>query len=424
MKYYIKLLVKSIGIVIACATLGLLLLVGSFDIPTERIEKNVISSVETFQKEGTYPHLNIIGDSQLDNWTDAIIILNAVWSNDSNILDRSIAVYRPSIKGKISEETLIIYYGDRESISEEDVGVTSYARYWHGYLVFVKPLLSFFTFAQIRIINGVFVFILALILLGVMYLKKMGRYIIPYIIALLLIDPFAISQSLQFTTIYYIYTIASIIYLLKKKWFNESMERLVVFFVLIGCITSYLDFLTYPLATFGVPVTLYLCSSKIPLKEAAKNSLIFLIAWGIGYIGMWGGKWILGSILGNQNIIKDALGKILEHSSMSDAKGKEFSVFKMLKLQFEHLKNPALGIAMIYILITVISFLRYYPKKKICNLIWMVYLSICFLPIIWFIGASHHSYIHHWFTYRELITTVFSGMCLFARYSARTVDID
>lgn len=415
MKYYALLFVKAIVAVAISVVLGIILLICVFAIPTDRIEENVISSVSIFEKEGTYPKLNIIANSQLDNWTDAIILLNAAYTNDSSIVDRAVMVYRPDIADENPAEDIVTYYSD----DNEEYTVTSYARYWHGYLIFVKPLLMLFTYSQIRIINVVLVFGLGIMLLMTMHAKKLGKYIIPYTIALLLIDPFAISQSIQFTTVYYIYTFSSILFLLKKEWLSESQERMVLFFTIIGCMTSYFDFLTYPLATFGVPATLYLCVSSQELKRVAKNLVTLLAGWGIGYIGMWAGKWIIGTLLGSTNIIMNAINAIFTRSSMVDAAGDSFSIFEIIKLQLHHLISPAFLLAVIYAVINIIYFLRHNPKAKIRNHIWVLHLILCCLPFVWFIGASNHSYIHHWFTYRELVITAFSGLCMFARYAAK-----
>lgn len=416
MKFISKLLGKSILLVISCTIVGLLLLIAVFAIPTDWMEEHVSSSAAIFEEEGAYPESNILGaHSTLDNWTDAIMLLEASHCNDTGLLDRAIHVYRPTIEGENPAQVLVSYYADGA-----EAQIISYPRYWHGYLVFIKPLLSVFSYGQIRMLNAVFVAVLAMLFIAVLYYKKMARYIIPYVIALLLIDPFAISQSIQFTTIYTIYTIASIVLVLKQDWLEESIERLALFFVIVGCATSYFDFLTYPLVTFGVPAILYLCFTKRPLKETAKTLLLVLVSWFIGYAGMWAGKWILGTLLGNENIIMDALSTIFLRSSTLDVSGQSFSLFRVLKAQLYHFITPAFGLAAIYVIITGIYFLKHSPKKKISDLTWMLYIGISLLPILWFIGASNHSYVHHWFTYRECIISAFSVMCLFARYATKT----
>ena len=71
--------------------------------------------------------------------------------------------------------------------------------------------------------------------------------------------------------------------------FQSRFEKdgVVLFFLGTGMVTSYVDFLTYPLITFGLPCVLWLMLEK----DRQKNALLLLVqlalAWGIGYAGMW-----------------------------------------------------------------------------------------------------------------------------------------
>lgn len=73
-------------------------------------------------------------------------------------------------------------------------------------------------------------------------------------------------------------------------------------FLIIGMLTSFFDFLTYPLFTLGMPLILISVlgtfSSVQKLCDIVKNSIF----WGIGYGGMWCGKWMVGSILTGDNL--------------------------------------------------------------------------------------------------------------------------
>ena len=414
MNVYLKLLLKSALVVIIAAVLGLMLLVGVFLLPTDKIEQNLISSIETFESEGSYPTLSIISDSRLDNFTDGIMLITSTYTNDENVLNRAVSVYKPGEEHQDSVEVMTAYYKNNE-----DIGEISYGRYWHGYLIFTKPLLSVFTYSEMRLINTFIVAILATVLIMVMYSKKLGRYIIPYLIAFLLIDPFAVSQSIQYFIVYCIYTVASIILLLKKDWFDQSVERIALFFVLVGCCTSFFDLLTYPVAAFGIPIIFYICATERMSKETVKTVIICLIAWFIGYGGMWAGKWILGSLFGSENIILDAVNSIFGYTSMSNTGEANVGVIALITRQLSYMMTPPMIIAVAYIAVTGVMFLIRCPKSKLADKSWIAYIAICLLPIIWFLVASRHSYIHSWFTYRELIITMFAGLCMFARLSAK-----
>ncbi len=117
MKKFCAILGKELLIVLACIVAGFVALLLVFSIPTERIEKNVSASAPIFQEEGTYPRINVIGiSSQLDNFTDALMLLHASYVEDeTSILDRVINVYSPKIEEKDPTEILVSFYTDKDS---------------------------------------------------------------------------------------------------------------------------------------------------------------------------------------------------------------------------------------------------------------------------------------------------------------------
>lgn len=267
MKTYVKLFGKSALLVAACVVVGFALLLAAFALPTEPMAENAIASAGVFEEEGTYPTVNFLGvDTMLDNFTDSIMLIQAAYREDASLIDRTINVYRPFGHGVSPVENFASYL---ETGGTHESGST-YGRYWHGYLVTLKPLLSAFTYGQIRTINAFWVAALALATAFLMHARKLGRYILPFVITLLLIDPFAISMSLFYTSVYTVAMLTSIAFLLKRDWLCERKERLALLFVLAGCATSYLDLMTYPLLAYGILATLCLCSAEGGWKQGLK----------------------------------------------------------------------------------------------------------------------------------------------------------
>lgn len=417
MKAYLKIYGKAILLTALCALLGLLPLLAVFALPTEPIEANVSASADVFAREGSYPRVNALGaNTKLDNFTDALMLMNAAYEKEgASLLARAIDVYRPNIAGHHPTQVLVSNYGEGEAVRD----VASYGRYWHGYLVTLKPLLSFLDYEQIRVLNAVVVAVLALGVLALMYRRNLRAYMLPYAIALLLIDPVAIAHSLQFMNIYCIYSLAAIVFLWKREWLCASQARLLLFFTGVGCATSFLDLLSYPLLTFAMPATLWLCGQDGTWKTALKGLFATLIAWGVGYVGMWAGKWILGSLLGGENIIQDAIASIQLRSSASDLMGARASVVMLFKRQLACLKSPALALAALYLVVTGVLAAKNRGREKFSVLGWLPYIALCALPVVWYLGAFNHSYVHAFFTYRELFIPAFCGMCLFARYATK-----
>lgn len=224
--------------------------------------------------------------------------------------------------------------------------------------------------------------------------------------------PLATAWSLQFSVVFYIFSIGSIILVLKnEKWLGT--EKYNFYFLFLGIATSFFDFLTYPLVTFGIPVIFYFSMNKCDnVKKSITQLICFLFHWGTGYVGMWAGKWIVASIVLRRNVLLDSFGAIQNRSSLHDASGMTFSILDVLNLNIEaFLKNPIIILAIIFLVMQLILAYKYGLKENYYSSI-IIFVSIAILPFIWYIGASNHSFIHFWFTYKELIITAFSIFCL------------
>ncbi len=401
----------------ACIFIGFILILAVYAIPTAQIESNVQSSADTIVKEGAYPcWRNIFGNNFLDKYSDTMMLLVASYSSDENLLERSMLAKRAYIEEKNPVDALKAKYMDNEPVTYKP-----YSRYWHGYLVYLKPLLCAFTYSQILFINGCLVTLIAVWLVVLMYRKNMRRYIIPYLFALSLINPISIGQTMQYSTIYYIYSIATILFLLNKERFLASKEKFLLYFVIIGCMTSYLDLLSYPFVTFGIPITFYVCVSKENYKKVFNVVVLALVAWGVGYVGMWIGKWILGTLLSSQNVLSDALQQVQFRSSMYATPHREVidTTFSMVDVIYKNLytfiitKWWLIALFGVYMLLLITKI----ERKGLKDYLWVVLIFICILPIIWYMGASNHSYMHAWLTFRELMISAFAVMCLLSRYS-------
>lgn len=417
---------KAILLVVVSAIIGFLLLALVFMLPMNRIEHNVKASAEIFEQEGTWPKLKRLGiTGTVDNFTDALMLLSAGYTQQTDVLDRVIKIYRPGLGDEDPTEVIVAWAEEQEQLAP-----ISYERYWHGYLLILKPLLIFFTYGQIRILNAVMVAFSTVVLCALLYRKRQGRYIIPYLLAFLLINPCILVRSMQFVTVYYLYVIASIVLLAKLEWLDAEPRRLLWFFVLTGCATSYFDLLTYPLVTFGVPATFYLCATYRSWRRTANTLFVCLVGWLLGYGGMWSGKWILGTLISGENIISNVRGSISYRSSMTDEAGQAFSRIGILTRQFSQVLGPALILVLIYFLVVAFFCIRKRQGGQRQEPFWVLFLMIAILPILWLFALSNHSYVHYWFTYRELLIAALALLCLPTYYlsgklpaGAQTIDV-
>lgn len=373
-------------------------------LPEKAMKQHITESVKVMEQEQDY-HEVIPGmiSSRLDNFTDSIMLVSSAHKAETGLIDRTMNGYRVLYEGKTPSETLAAY-----GTGEEGYSVSPYSRYWHGYQIILKPLLLFFNYQEIRYLNMCLQFLLIIGIVIEMVKKKMGIYIFSYMVMLFSLMPFSIGLSLQFSSVFYITNIAVYILL---KWFEIIKEKknFFLFFLIVGMLTSFMDLLTYPLVTLGIPLVFYfLLMEKKTLLYNVIKTVKYSIIWAIGYIGMWSGKWIIGSILLRKNIITDAIDALLNRTSSetADASFTHWSVIeKNTGAMFSTpVKLLFLGTLLILLVVLICKTIRD-RKNYFAN--WH-YLLIACMPIAWYMVAANHSYMHFWFTYRELSILIFA----------------
>ncbi len=75
------------------AILGMTLLYVAFSLPLPSIEKNVRLSATTIRNEGTYPKVTKYATSQLDNFTDSIMMLETTDISEVSRIEKTVFVY-------------------------------------------------------------------------------------------------------------------------------------------------------------------------------------------------------------------------------------------------------------------------------------------------------------------------------------------
>lgn len=375
---------------------GFLLMVMTYSLPNDNVNEMVTGN------EIVFPPQNILYKdytTSLDLYTEKVILSELSFYNQNlSLTQNAMSVY-----GTSGNEAYDQYVSGDESC------VDGYARYWHGNLVPLKILFLFFDYYTIKILEYFFEFILLIAVIKACIENNLKNYIVPFLLGLFFIHPEVIGLSFQFSTVYDIMLIAIFIQI-KFKDILFKKERLLYYFLIVGMATSFFDLLTYPLLSFGGPMIFYLLleRDKKSLKDNLKSILMFGFIWAIGFFGMWFSKWVIASLVLNQNIIVDGIINTLIRTSST-----EFTrIDAVLSNMFIYKKK---SYAIIMILISA-----YYIKRIIAarrNITYddlkrvLPYAAIAALPFIWYFLLSNHSYIHFWFTYRELFIFFFALMC-------------
>lgn len=384
-------------IFIIIVLLGFLLMCVTYSLPNENVHDHIMKDVEVFKE--LHPSI-IPNDSTtlLDVFTDSIIITELLDKTeyDSNSKN-AMAVYGASPS-------------DFNSFIEGNKDVTfQYPRYWHGNLVVYHTFFNFIDYDGIKILQLFCELILIIGILKMMIDNNLKCYTIPFIISLFFIHPEVIGLSMQYAPIFFIMLI-SVFILLKFKDKLLENNNLIYYFLIIGMATSFFDLLTYPLITLGTPLIFYLLleNNKKSLKENMMKLLLFVGIWFFGYIGMWVSKWIISSIVLNQDIISNGL-EVISVRSSTEGVSRFDALFKNISIyNYPYYIGIMILIGIYYIarLIKIKETITINKLKKI-----IPFLLIGITPFLWYLFASNHSYIHYWMTYRILFVFFFAIMC-------------
>ena len=413
-KYFFRLLVHVLIAILA----GAILLSAVCGIPSGAMDRNLAESADVFAEEGIYPSLFFWCTSQLDSTTDSLILLISACDSDESPVVQAMSGTRNTLSTvEAASDELAAHYGDGIPFDGEE----PYYQYWHGYQLIIRLLLSVLNYSGIRILNGILQTGLLLLICLLLHKNSMGHFILPYLIAVLMLMPLALAMSLQFSSCYYILTLGSLAVL----WKADSLDRIDgILFLYIGIATAYFDFLTYPAATLGIPAVFYFCLRRsTDIRNTFCRGVKICFSWAMGYGLMWSGKWLIGSLILRTNILAVASGKLTERSS-ADA-GLIGNIRAALSANLRSfLHTPVTIVLLLFGLFLLVLFLKNYHKKKMtfrtAAEIVFPFVVLALIPIAWYLVTAQHAVIHHWFTNKALAVSVFSCLAALTKATEKT----
>lgn len=380
---YFLIILKFILVLLTLDVIYVVLLTASYSIPDASIKQAVNIGQQVIDQEGFGPEVFFGGSwaCRLDNFTDIIMLQTA-------------------IKG--DQNPLIAAINDN-----------GYARYWHGYQVFLRPLCLLGSYINIRYIN-MFVFFTILSVVLILLKEQFGWKIsLLLLITLLSTYSFIVPMSLQFSGVYYVFLLSIIGIILYYKKNRNIPAHLYIVFLVIGSITNFIDLLTFPLLTLGMPL-IVLCITILE-KKLNKSILPVIIqsslSWGIGYGVTWISKWVIATIILKTNIISDAIenAKFRSFGDMGETPLNRLNMLISNIRNYMPSQSLKVGLYVIIVLIMVWLIFMIFAHKKF-NDIKMAFplIIVIMMPFAWFLVMANHSQVHHWFTYRIQMITMFA----------------
>lgn len=385
-------------------------------IPSDAIRNNVVRSAAYIDREGIF--FKILGFPlfQIDNMTDCMMLNIAVHADSRHPVETAMLnSYGYEEHGSHGYTSMA---KDTETMAREGNGsmpdVMMYGRYWHGYQVFLRPLLLVFDYRQIRIVNYVLLFSLAAVLAAMLRRRAGTAVALVFILSLLAVSFPIVPLAMQFSTCFYVAFAASIIVLVRPQTVDGSKRSDTMFFT-VGAVTAYLDFLTTPQITLGLPLVCAFMTGNVRGRRCM-YVVRTGVMWLLGYSLLWASKWGLAFLLTDSgaDVLGTAVGSFLLRTSDDVYFGGEkmpISSFFEIILS----KLPAVAVCALWafaaLLVAAVG-LWLWRCRRSMNRYGYLLLIAAMVPV-WYMLLRNHSLQHIFFTWRAMFVTIFTVM-LFA----------
>lgn len=391
------------------------LLLGACALPAQPVLEHVYDSAQTIQQEGLYPEYFGFKLFQMDNYTDTIMLFEAAAMGEQDPLTAMMTATAYNVDnfetmaGDLAvycERTIPLATGAQKAVQ---LVPFSYARYWHGYLIWLRPLLLITDITGVRVVQYL---VLAVLFAAVAVLlrRRCGlRAAVWFAVSQLLVTAFWAPHQVQFFTCFAVAYAGCVWVLAKPRRSDDVCLALLV----LGVVTSFCDLLVTPVLTLGLPLVCWLLEPQQRLRAGTRQCGIVVggsLTWGVGYLLCWASKWVLAGLVTGQNVIADALHQVGVRTAADSWHGMELTWRNILHFVYttlagKHLFWP-LVLAVVLLLALFAASIR--DRQQLAR---ALPLGLCALMTpAWFIVLRTHSIQHGWFTWRALGLTVFAGL--------------
>ncbi len=393
------------------SALGAFLLIVVCGLPTETAKAHIYASLPSIENGFSGELLPGYPGTFLGNFTDCLMLENCVYRSQGHSLgEQALCMYRGESgtgAGWATGYSLIDYLEGVPQGREVE-----YARYWHGYLILLKPLLLLTSFDALRLMMAASQLILA----GWIILScgRRGDAFLgsAFLLTLPFLYFFSLYLSLSLSICFYVLGVS----LLVQLGHNERlMERggYGAFFAAVGMATAYFDLLTYPLVTLGIPLCVYLYLNHREWRKGLRGLVFCSAEWSVGYLGFWAMKWVIVDLCFGMGTIGDGVATLMERTRTAAGQTPAAGFGEVLGLNAgAYLNWPffllAAGICL-WLALRVWKSRREADRASLSGALPLFVAAL--YPFAWFFLTQNHSGEHYMFTYKILSVTVFAGIC-------------
>ncbi len=409
-----KLIGRLCGYLVMSIAAGFVFLVLAYALPDEPIRSNIAASMSMFETDKAYPQwANGLTATNLDLWTDAVIMQEAAAEGSLSAVRKALLVpwFDYDAEVVLPHQTLRMYTEGMTDMT----GYLSYnARYWHGYLIFLRPLFTLFSAAHIRVLNFALQGALFMQVYSLIERKAGKIFVLPFLVSWFIVNPVSSALSFQYSSMAYI-TLAALIVMMKRseKTTGSLTEKggLIDLFFFVGIATAYFDYLTYPLVGLGIPLCYAAVMRKKDGASVLKTVILLCFTWLAGYALMWMAKWVLATVMTGSDIITDGFRHVLFRLNSTEEAGTGMG-FDALRM---NLRLYAYKAFLVFMLAVMLYYIRLMVKNGCCihpgeNSV--PFLCIALMPFFWVMIVRNHSIVHAYMVHRVFAVTLCGLLCM------------
>ncbi len=411
-----KLLILHMSVFGGLLTLLWLMLVCAAAIPNHALKDNMERSAGSYREKEAFSFENgRRWNGIADNYADTIL-LNVSWNmgqRDSPVLGSLDTWY---YDGEEMGENVGLYLSVAHRNVEPNV---DYSRYWHGTAVFLRLLHMFTDVESIKVLG--FAVILALSCFTGFLLTRYGH---PELTAAMFLSMGAVQiwnvrLSLEYEPTFVICFLLCPVYLWTER---NRPEYLTCLTVAGGVMAAFFDFLTTETVVLLFPLILVVAVRGAEgrlggFRDNIRLLVLCVLCWLWGYGGTFLVKWTAASAVTGENKFLAAFSSVGERvaGNLQGAAGEGFvaGIPMAVAANFTVLfggdirvdpARTAAGLAAVCACLGSALYLFYKNKGNTVALKLLGVLGS--LVILRYIVLSNHSYLHEFFTYRALMSTV------------------
>lgn len=288
--------------------------------------------------------------------------------------------------------------------------VNGYARYWHGYLIVLRPLAVIFEYDEIRFFLGTIIMLLFALVTAKIH-ERLGVCVAVTHAAALALTFFTLSTlCLQYVCCYIILFAGELLFL--KKYHVKDMGYGFLLIFMLGMVTNYFDFLTYPIITLGGVLLLMIYTHYLEDTDTSFRKGMYILikgtlCWGLGYALTWVTKWMLATLILRENVFSDALEQAVYRSYGGNSQGVFSGMIFAVRKNMGSLLMDRNGIILAALLICcVLIFLFWICRSKNAGKALLPIALISLYPYIWYCVLVQHSIQHAYYTYKAQMITI------------------